>query len=463
LFTVHTAPHHPSSASTLQPPPTKTPQPPPFPCPSPHACLSNHSAAGTGCRLVFPTLQQDAFTGAGTPFGSSSVSPYSASHQATAKSASAASPVVAASPLLATASPTTSSPGLNLVVDLSSYPLQQDTSLTPSSPTSPPLLSHHPMVLRPRQPKTTNLVASTVADTASTRVLLSPSSEPLAFSDADKYIAWYDAMCDEIKTLHSNHMWSLVPFHPSMNVVGSRWVYQIKCRVDGNIERYKACLVARGFTQQEGIDYSETFSPVIKQATIILVFSIAVSRNWKIHQFDIHNAFLNGVLIEEVYMKQPLGFVDPTLPSHVCRLHKSLYGLKQAPRVWYTRLSDFLLSIGFLASKVDTSLFILSDGTNIFYLLVYVDDILLTGSNSPMLHCLIQLLSSEFKLRDLGVVHYFLGIEVQSTGMGLMLRQHKYILDILTRAGMTYCKPVDTSVSFSKIAIQPDHPFSDPT
>lgn len=235
-----------------------------------------------------------------------------------------------------------------------------------------------------------------------------------------------------------------------MNVVGSRWVYRIKRRVDGSIERYKARLVARGFTQQEGIDYSETFSPVIKQATVRLVFSIAVSRNWKIHQLDIHNAFLNGVLTEEVYMKQPPSFIDSSLPSHVCKLHKSLYGLKQAPKAWYTRLSDFLLSIGFRASKVDTSLFILSDGTNIFYLLVYVDDILLTGSNSAMLHHLIQLLSSEFKLRDLGVVHYFLGIEVQSTSMGLMLCQHKYILDILTRAGMTSCKPVDTPVSLRK-------------
>jgi hypothetical protein len=144
-------------------------------------------------------------------------------------------------------------------------------------------------------------------------------------------------------------------------------------------------------------------------------------------------------------------------------MHKSLYGLKQAPKAWYTRLSDFLLSIGFLTSKVDTSLFILSDGTNIFYLLVYVDDILLTGSNSAMLHRLIQLLSSKFKLRDLGVVHYFLCFEVQSTGMGLMLRQHKYILNILTRAGMTSCKPVDTPVSYSKVIILPDNPFSDPT
>jgi hypothetical protein len=105
-------------------------------------------------------------------------------------------------------------------------------------------------------------------------------------------------------------------------------VYQIKRHVDGSIERYKACLVARGFTQQEGIDYSEIFSPVIKQATVRLVFSIVVSRNWKIHQLDIYNAFLNGVFTEEVYMKQPLGFIDSTFPYYICRLHKLLYGLK---------------------------------------------------------------------------------------------------------------------------------------
>jgi hypothetical protein len=111
-------------------------------------------------------------------------------------------------------------------------------------------------------------------------------------------------------------------------------------------------------------------------------------------------------------MKQPPGFVDSALPSHMCRLHKSLYGLKQALRAWYTRLNDFLLSIGFRASKVDTSLFMFFVGADICYLLVYVDDILLTGSNSLLLQHLIQLLSLEFKLRDLASVHYFLGIEV---------------------------------------------------
>jgi len=162
-------------------------------------------------------------------------------------------------------------------------------------------------------------------------------------------------------------------------------------------------------------------------------------------------------------MKQPPGFVDSALPSHVCRLHQSLYGLKQALRAWYTHPNDFLISIDFCASKVDTSLFIFSIGVDICYLLVYVDDILLMGSNSLLLQRLIQLLSSEFKLRDLGSVYYYLGIEVTPTGIGLMLQQNKYTIDILTRAGMLSCKPVETLISTSKATILLDPLFSDGT
>jgi hypothetical protein len=405
---------------------------------SPSACFSNDHFAGTGSP----------------PSGSH----FSRSALASPSDSAVSSPASAAE----SSDPSASPPGLQFCVDLSSYPLQQLPISAPSAHQS--ATRQHPMVLRPRLPKTALLAASAAASVASNcRVLPSPACELFTFSDADRYEAWHCAMCDEIQALHSNNTWSLVPFHHSMNVIGCQWVYKIKRRVDDNVERYKTRLMAQGFTQQEGIDYSETFSPVVKHTTIKLVFSIAVSRNWKIHQLDIHNAFLNGVLTEEVYMKQPLGFVDSTLPSHVCWLYKSLYDLKQAPRGWYTCLSDFLISIGFTASKVDTSLFILSIGADIFYLLVYVDDILLTGSNSAMLRRLIQLLSSKFKLRDLGAVHYFLGIEVQPTVMGLMLRQHKYILDILTRAGMTSYKPVDTPISTSKVTILPDPLFSDPT
>ncbi|KAJ6889910.1 hypothetical protein NC651_023619 [Populus alba x Populus x berolinensis] len=193
-------------------------------------------------------------------------------------------------------SPSSTSPSL------ASIPIDSVSTYNPSSTDSPMLAvassSSSPVGLQ-LMLKTANLVASATATSTSTRVLHSPSFEPFAFSDADRYAIWHNAICDEIATLHFNRTWSLIPFHPSMNVVGSRWVYQIKCRVDGSIERYKVCLVARVFTWQEGIDYSETFSPVIKQATIRLVFSIAVLRNWKIHHLDIHNAFLNGVLTEE--------------------------------------------------------------------------------------------------------------------------------------------------------------------
>jgi hypothetical protein len=166
-------------------------------------------------------------------------------------------------------------------------------------------------------------------------------------------------------------------------------VYKIKRRVDVSIKRYKARLVARGFTQQEGIDNSKTFSPVIKQVTVRLVFSITVSCDWKIYQVDIHNAFLKGIFDKEIYMKQTPDFVDFALSFHVCRLHKSLYSLKQALRAWYTRLNEFLLSIGFHASKVDTSLFIFSIGADICYHLIYIDNILFMGSNCLMLKRLI--------------------------------------------------------------------------
>jgi histone deacetylase 1/2 len=277
------------------------------------------------------------------------------------------------------------------------------------------------MVLRLRQHKSANLsFVSGSPLQPHLRVTCSSDHEPLNFKDANRFLCWQSAMRSEIAALHANNIWSFVSFDPSMDVVGYRWVYKIKHRADGAIDRYKARLVARGFTQQEGIDYLETFSPVVKPTTVRLVLSLAVSTNWQIHQLDVYNAFLNGSLQEVVYM-QPIGFVDPALPTHVCHLHKSLYGLKQASQAWYTRLSDFLLSIGFRASKVDTSLFILIVNHDIFYLLVYVDDILLTGKNSTLIHHLISLLSSEFKLCYLGNARYFLLIEVIPTSMGLLL------------------------------------------
>ncbi|CAL9006756.1 unnamed protein product [Prunus brigantina] len=183
-------------------------------------------------------------------------------------------------------------------------------------------------------------------------------TEPTYFSQATKHTEWRDAMTEEINALLKNHTWTLVPSSPSQNLVGCKWVFRIKCHFDGSIECYKARLVAKGFHQRPGIDYAKTFSHVVKPATICTVLSLAVSRGWSLCQLDVKNAFLHGFLQEDVYMAQPPGFIDPTRPSYVCKLHKALYGLKQAPRAWFHRISTFLLSVGFTLSQADTSLFI---------------------------------------------------------------------------------------------------------
>jgi len=177
-------------------------------------------------------------------------------------------------------------------------------------------------------------------------------------------------MQEEIDALQANNTWRLVERPPGRTIVTGKWVFRHKLRADGSLERYKARWVVRGFTQKPGIDYTETFSPVVKPATIRVVLNIAASRGWPIHQLDMKNAFLHGHLEETVYCQQPLGFVNPAHPDHVCLLQRSLYGLKQAPRAWYQRFATYLRQLGFSASASDTSLFVLQEGGATAYLLL---------------------------------------------------------------------------------------------
>ena len=219
----------------------------------------------------------------------------------------------------------------------------------------------------------------------------------------------------------------------------------------------------RGFTQRPGVDYDETFSPVVKPATVRTVLTLAHSRDWPIHQLDVKNAFLHGTLSEVVYCSQPTGFADPALPGHVCKLNRSLYGLKQAPRAWYSRFASFLLSLGFTEAKSDTSLFIYRRGTATVYLLLYVDDIVLTASSEQLLHRVIDALK-EFAMTDLGRLHHFLGVAVQRHRDTLFLSQRQYTLDILTRHGMSDCKPCSTPVdTCAKVSADVGPSVDDPT
>ena len=231
-------------------------------------------------------------------------------------------------------------------------------------------------------------------------------------------------------------MWHLIPPHPGLNVIDCKWVFKIKQKPDGSIDRYKACLVAKGFKQQYGVDYDDTFSPVVKPTTIRLLLSLAVPRGWVIRQIDIQNAFLHGFLDEEVYMKQPPGFEDSSHPDYICKLENSLYGLKQAPRAWFSRLSPKLLQLGFSASKTEVSLFLFNKGGIQMYFLIYVDDIIIISSSSTATDHLLGQLRDDFAVKDLGLLRYFLGIEVLHHRDGLTLTQHKYIHDLLLRTNM---------------------------
>src|SRR5713226_5080227 len=185
--------------------------------------------------------------------------------------------------------------------------------------------------------------------------------------------------------------------------------------------------------------------PLARYTSIRSVLALATVMKWKIHQMDVKTTFLNGVVEEEVYVEKPLSFETHDRESHVCRLKKSLYGLKQAPRTWYGRIDNFLSSLGFTKSKADSNLYCKVEDGNPVMLLLYVDDLFVTGTDGLIIDTK-RKLAAEFKMKDLGMMHYFLGMEVWQTTDGIFLGQGKYALEILKRFGMMDCKALTTAM-----------------
>ena len=273
---------------------------------------------------------------------------------------------------------------------------------------------------------------------------LTTMSEPTSFAQASQIPHWREAMLSEFTALEANNTWVVTALPAGKQPIGCKWVYKVKLKADGTLERYKARLVAKGYTQQEGLDYSETFSPVAKFTTVRTLLAAASVHGWSLTQLDVNNAFLHGELHEEVYMVMPPGFGSKGEPNQVCKLTKSLYGLKQASRQWFAKFSSTILQHGFIQSKSDYSLFTRSHGSSFLALLVYVDDILIASNDMESVTKLKKSLDAEFKLKDLGNLKYFLGLEVARSSKGISLCQRKYALEILSDSGMLGSKPVQT-------------------
>ncbi|RWR74934.1 Integrase, catalytic core [Cinnamomum micranthum f. kanehirae] len=267
--------------------------------------------------------------------------------------------------------------------------------------------------------------------------------EPTSYNEAKGISEWEEAMQEEISALNKNCTWELVSKPKNVTPVTCKWVYKLKKRADGTIDRYKARLVACGFSQQYGLDYDETFSHVAKMVTIRTIISLAAYKGWKLWQLDVKNAFLYGELDRDIFMEQPHGFISKEFPNHVCRLKKALYGLKQAPRAWYGKIAQYLEFCGFKSSNADSSLFVKKTSSTFTMLLLYVDDMIITGDDDAEITSLQDALSLRFEMKSLGEASCFLGLEVKKSD-GYFVSQTRYATRLLERFRMEESKIMDT-------------------
>ncbi|GJU17001.1 retrovirus-related pol polyprotein from transposon TNT 1-94 [Tanacetum coccineum] len=291
------------------------------------------------------------------------------------------------------------------------------------------------------------------------------SVEPKNYKEALTQACWIEAMQEELHEFERLEVWELVPPPDKAFVISLKWIYKVKLDELGGILKNKARLVARGYRQEEGIDFEESFAPVARLEAIRIFLAFAAHMNMVIYQMDVKTAFLNGNLREEVYVSQPDGFVDPDKPNHVYKLKKALYGLKQAPRAWYDMLSSFLISNDFSKGSVDPTLFIRREGNDLILVQIYVDDIIFAASTPELCDLFAKIMCSKFKMSMMGKISFFLGLQISQSPRGIFINQSKYALESLKKYGYESCDPVDTPmVEKSKLdedkegkAVDPSH------
>jgi hypothetical protein len=285
-------------------------------------------------------------------------------------------------------------------------------------------------------------------------MMAAEACEPKSLAEAKASIhwnRWLEAMKQELQSIETNKTWTLVPRPGNRHVLRGKWVYKLKRGPNGEILRYKAHWVVRGFEQKYGIDYNETFASVVKPMSYKALFAIAAALDLEIHQMDVKTAFLYGSVKEEIYVEQPPGLGND--PGKVCRLNKALYGLKQSPRIWYNTLAGFLGELGFKPLISDLGIFVKGS----VYIAIYVDDLLIAGPDLEELKGLKAALSKRFEMTDLGECRYYLGMEIirDRRNRTIRLSQRGYISKILDDFGFGEMKPVSTPMDTSKIEPAP--------
>src|SRR3954471_2130671 len=267
---------------------------------------------------------------------------------------------------------------------------------------------------------------------------------------------WLQAMKSEMESMYENHVWDLVIPQEGLKPIECKWIFKIKTYADGNVTIHKARLVAKGFRQVQGVDYDETFSPVAMLKSVRILLAIAAYFDYEIWQMDVKTAFLNGNLEENVYMIQPEGFVAPEDAGKVCKLKRSIYGLKQASQSWNLRFDEVVKGFGFIQNGEEACIDKKVSGSAIYFLILYVDDILLIGNDKEFLNTIKESLKSSFSMKDLGEAAYILGIKIYRDRSWRLigLRQRTYIDKVLKRFNIHEAKkgflPASHGIHLSK-------------
>ncbi|KAL0319934.1 UNVERIFIED_CONTAM: Retrovirus-related Pol polyprotein from transposon TNT 1-94 [Sesamum radiatum] len=313
--------------------------------------------------------------------------------------------------------------------------MERRNQQAPGSPRRPPQSEETEEETPPRRTK----LLSDIYETCNFVMM-----EPESFEAAAKHEVWVQAMKEEIKMIEKNDTWELAERPKDKEVIGVKWIYKTKLNADGSIQKHKARLVAKGYSQLPGIDYTETFAPVARLDTIRALVAIAANKNGKIYQMDVKSAFLNGYIDEEIYVEQPQGFIAKGYEEKVLRLKKALYGLKQAPRAWYSRIDNYFMDRGFRRSLSEPTLYVKRQGNDTLIVSLYVDDLIYTGNNEKMIHDFKEDMMKTFEMSDLGLMHFFLGIEINQEKEGIFICQKKYTETLLKKFKMESCKTVTT-------------------